>query len=151
MTDLIMAESRHEAVEEQYFWPAVRKTLSDGDRLADHAIEQETKAKHVLDKLDHLDADEPEFEELLARFIADGREHIRYEQEEVWPKLDAALDATAMHELGDKMAAAKKTAPTRPHPHTPPNEAVLKTAGPAVAGLDKLRDAATGRGKQQAD
>jgi hypothetical protein len=149
VTDLVMAESRHEAVEETHFWPAVRKALPDGDELADHAIEQETKAKQVLDRLDRLDADDPEFEDLLARLLVDGRAHIRYEQEEVWPKLDAALDAAAMHELGEKMAEAKKTAPTRPHPHTPPNEGVLKTAGPAVAAVDRMRDAATGRGKQQ--
>jgi len=35
------------------------------------------------------------------------------------------------------------------HPHTPANPAVLKTAGPAVAAADKLRDAVTGRGEEQ--
>jgi hypothetical protein len=34
---LVIEESRHEAVEEMYFWPAVRDALTDGDALADRA------------------------------------------------------------------------------------------------------------------
>ena len=41
VNNLIIAESQHEAIEEQFFWPAVRDTLEDGDALADEAIEQE--------------------------------------------------------------------------------------------------------------
>ena len=37
---LIIEESKHEAVEEEYFWPAVRSHLPDGDSLADQAVEQ---------------------------------------------------------------------------------------------------------------
>jgi hypothetical protein len=49
-------------------------------------------------------------------------------------------------ELGRKIADGKRTAPTRPHPHTLPSPGVLKAAGPAVATADKARDAITGRG-----
>ncbi|HYY00369.1 MAG TPA: hemerythrin domain-containing protein, partial [Mycobacterium sp.] len=41
VTNLVIAESQHEAIEEQFFWPMVRRALDDGDALADHAIEQE--------------------------------------------------------------------------------------------------------------
>ena len=40
VTNLVIAESQHEAIEEQFFWPAVRATLDDGDNLADEAIER---------------------------------------------------------------------------------------------------------------
>jgi hypothetical protein len=42
---------------------------------------------------------------------------------------------------------AKEIAPTRPHPHIPPQPGVLKTAGPAVAAADKVRDELSGRGE----
>jgi Hemerythrin HHE cation binding domain len=35
---LIIESSKHEAVEEQHFWPTVRNRVPDGDQLADHAI-----------------------------------------------------------------------------------------------------------------
>ena len=48
VTELVIAASRHEAVEEEYFWPAVRDHVPDGARLAEHAVAQEQTAKHVL-------------------------------------------------------------------------------------------------------
>jgi Hemerythrin HHE cation binding domain len=143
---LVIEESRHEAVEEMYFWPAVREHVADGDRLADEATSQEQEAKHVLDRLDKLDAGEAEFEQLLATFIQAGLEHIAFEETQVWPGMRAALSAQAAEDLGTKLAEGKKTAPTRPHPHTPPSPGVLKTAGPAAAAADKVRDKITGRG-----
>ncbi|MFZ0188983.1 MAG: hemerythrin domain-containing protein, partial [Streptosporangiaceae bacterium] len=42
---LIIEESKHEALEEMYFWPVVRDHLPDGDTLADQATGQEQEAK----------------------------------------------------------------------------------------------------------
>src|SRR5579875_2216781 len=63
---LIIEESKHEAVEEQYFWPTVREKLPEGNRLADQAIHQEQEAKEVLDKIQGLDASDSQFEELVS-------------------------------------------------------------------------------------
>lgn len=143
---LIVEESKHEAMEEMYFWPAVREKVPEGGSLTDRALAQESQGKDVLAKLDKLQASEPEFEKLVREFIDAAREHIAYEESQVWPALRAALSADQASALGTKIEHGKKTAPTRPHPHTPPSPAVLKTAGPAVAAADKIRDAATGRG-----
>ena len=52
--ELIIEESKHEALEEMYFWPAVREHLAAGNTLADTATGQEQDAKHVLADLDKL-------------------------------------------------------------------------------------------------
>ena len=145
---LVIEESRHEAVEEMYFWPAVREHLPNGDELADTAIGQEDEGKEVLDRLDKLHAGEPEFEKLLAEFIGAGREHIDFEETQVWPGLRAALTAEQSQEIGSKMEAAKKTAPTRPHPRTPSSHGALKATAPVAAAADKARDAITHRGTE---
>ena len=144
---LVMEESRHEAAEEQYFWPVVRDKLADGDRLAEKAIEQENEGKKVLDKLRKASADDPAFDELMTKFVSAGREHIAFEEEQVWPSMQATLSAEEAKELGEKFELAKKMGPTRPHPHTPASPAVLKTAGMAAAMVDKAADAVTRRGK----
>jgi hemerythrin-like domain-containing protein len=144
---LVIEESKHEAVEEMYFWPAVREQVPDGDRLADTAIGQEQEGKEVLDKLDKAGAGDPEFEQLITKFITAAREHIGFEETQVWPLLRSALSAEQASDLGDKLEQAKKNAPTRPHPHTPASPGVLKAAGPAVAAADQVRDAASGRGE----
>jgi hypothetical protein len=144
---LVISSSRHEAAEEQYFWPAVRDHLGDGDQLADQAISQETEAKEVLAKIDKLDAGGSEFDRLIGEFIPAARQHIEFEESQVWPGLRLALSPQQATELGEKVRKAEERGPTRPHPGTPASPAALKTAGPVVAAVDKLRDAISGRGR----
>jgi hemerythrin superfamily protein len=146
--DVIIEESRHEAAEQQYFWPAVRELGPEGDRVADEAIGQERDAEQVLYQLSKLKADDAEFDELLTGFISDARAHIAFEEGHAWPLMRATLTADEAEALGRKIEQAKRIAPTRPHPHTPANEAVRKAAGPLTGAADRLRDAVTGRGRQ---
>jgi hemerythrin superfamily protein len=145
---LIIAESKHEAVEEEYFWPVVRELSGDGAQLADQGTNQEQEAKVVLDRLNRLDPADDEFEELVAAIIRDGRAHIAFEEERVWPRLRETLNPSGAEKLGAQLLQGKDMAPTRPHPKVPPRPGVLKAGGPAVAITDRLRDAVTGRGKK---
>jgi Hemerythrin HHE cation binding domain len=143
IVDVITMElSRHEAVEEEHFWPAVRRTLPDGDELADGALAQEQEGKNTLAALGKLTPDADEFDELVEQLIAALRTHVAYE-EQVFLKVKAAMSAEDLTALGETLLGAKKHAPTRPHPHAPqrPGTAV-KAAGAMAAPLDKLRDRA---------
>ena len=145
VTNLVIAESQHEAIEEQFFWPAVRDALDDGDALADKAIEQEQEGKKLLQQLEDGKPGEAAYQEALQQFVQAGREHIAYEQDVVWPQFEAAVGREQLEKLGEKLERAKKIAPTRPHPDTPPNPLVLKTVGKGAAIVDHVRDAFTGR------
>ena len=92
--ELIIEESKHEALEEMYFWPTVREHLAAGNTLADTATRQEQDAKHVLADLDKLGAGDLEFEKLLGKFIVDAREHIAFEETQVWPGLRTTWSTT---------------------------------------------------------
>jgi hemerythrin-like domain-containing protein len=144
---LIIASSRHEAAEEQYFWPAVRETLGNGNELADTAVAQETEAKELLAQIGKAGPGDAELDQLIAQFIPAGRAHIDFEETRVWPSLREALSPARARELGEKIETAEDHGPTRPHPHTPPAAGLLKAAGPAVAAIDKLRDVVTGRSR----
>jgi hemerythrin-like domain-containing protein len=145
VTNLVIAESQHEAIEEQFFWPAVRDALDDGDALADKAIEQEQEGKKLLQQLEDGKPGEAAYQQALQQFVQAGREHIAYEQDVVWPQFEAAVGREQLEKLGEKLERAKKIAPTRPHPDTPPNPLVLKTMGKGAAIVDHVRDAFTGR------
>jgi hemerythrin-like domain-containing protein len=145
VTNLVIAESQHEAIEEQYFWPAVRHALEDGDALADNAIEQEQEGKRLLQLLADGKPGEAEYHEALQQFVKAGREHIAFEQDVVWPRFEAAVSREHLEKLGEQLERAKKIAPTRPHPNTPPNPTVLRTMGVGTALVDHVRDSLTGR------
>lgn len=143
VNNLIIAESQHEAIEEQFFWPAVRNAI--GDSLADKAIEQEQAGKKLLQRLEDGKPGDPDYHEALQEFVRAGREHIAYEQEVVWPQVEVAIGRDDLEKIGEKLETAKKMAPTRPHPDTSSNPAVLKTVGMGAAVVDHVRDAVTGR------
>jgi Hemerythrin HHE cation binding domain len=141
IVDLITVKlSAHEAVEEQYFWPAVREAMPDGDRWADEAIKQEQQGNDTLTALGKLEPNTSEFDELVEKLVRLLRKHVAYE-EKLFLELKSAMSDEARRELGEKLLAAKKLAPTRPHPPTPAAPSVLKTAGLAAAAADKVRDA----------
>jgi hemerythrin-like domain-containing protein len=145
VTNLVIAESQHEAIEEQFFWPAVRDALDNGDELADEAIAQEQAGKKLLQRLEDGEPGDPDYHDALQEFVKAGREHIMYEQGVVWPEFEAAVSREDLEKIGEKLEAAKKIAPTRPHPDTPPNATVQKTMGTAAATVDHVRDALSGR------
>ncbi len=144
---LVIAESQHEAVEEEHFWPVVRDLSGNGAQLAEQGTSQEQEAKVILDRLDRLDPADDDFEKLVAAIIRDGRSHIAFEEQRVWPRLRETLNSSGAENLGIKLLRAKDTAPTRPHPNVPPRPGVLKASGPAAALADRLRDKITRRGK----
>jgi hypothetical protein len=141
IVDMITVKlSQHEAIEEQDFWPAVRQALVDGDRWTDEALEQEQQGRDALTALGKLEPDTDEFDELVEKLVLLLRKHVAYE-EKLFLELKSAMPDESRRELGEKLLAAKKLAPTRPHPHTPASPGVLKTAGLAAAASDKVRDA----------
>jgi len=144
---VIIEESKHEAAEQMYFWPAVERLGPDGQRVAEAGLEQEAEADPVLADLDRLQPDDEGFEARLAVFTAAARAHITYEEAHAWPLLRASISADEAQAIGDQITRAKKLAPTRPHPHVPPQPGAVKSAGPVAGVVDRLRDAATGRGK----
>ena len=124
VTNLVIAESQHEAIEEQFFWPAVREALDDGNELADVAVAQEQEGKTLLQRLEDGEPGDPDYQQALQEFVRAGREHIMFEQDVVWPAFEAAVSREDLEKLGEKLETAKKVAPTRPHPDTPPNPTV---------------------------
>ena len=47
------------------------------------------------------------------------RHHVSEEEGEMFPSVRKALDAGRLRDLGTQLTEAKRSAPTRPHPHTP--------------------------------
>jgi hemerythrin-like domain-containing protein len=145
VTNLIIAESQHVAIEEQFFWPAVREALDNGDELADEAAAREQEGKKLLQRLHDGAPGDAHYHDALQEFVKLGREHISYEQETVWPPFEAAVSREDREKIGDKLEAGKKIAPARPHPDTPANVTVQKTMGAGAAIVDQGRDVISGR------
>ncbi|MEU6666845.1 hemerythrin domain-containing protein [Streptomyces sp. NPDC046727] len=140
---------RHSVAEEAYLYPAVREHLTDGDALADKEIEDHSRAERIMKDLEGLQADDPQFDMLMAQLTSEIRSHVADEEQNLFPKMEAACPADALMDLGEKVRRAKKMAPTRPHPSAPDTPPANKLLAPGVGLVDRMRDALTGRGKER--
>lgn len=142
---LVALESVHEAAEQLVVWPAVRRLCPEGTDLVLEATAQERQAKRAVNELNRIKAGNTEFDECVDTVASHARSHITYEQNQIWPRLSDHLSDGDGDRLASMYLAARHRAPTRPHPHTPPLPAILGSVGLVQAGLDRARDALTGR------
>ena len=136
---------RHSVAEEVLVYPEVERKVSKEE--VEHAREEHAEAEETLAKLEKLDADDPAFDDELATLMREIRHHIEDEEGEMFAHMRKVIDADELRRLGAAVEGFKKVAPTRPHPNVP-NETLPRLAtGPAASLFDRMRDLATGRGK----
>lgn len=139
IADVVIATlSRHLSAEEQYLYPAVRKIVPGGEQLADRELAEDHA---LLVRLKELQSGADRTAE-----IADAvRRHVEADAEELLPVLTQMAPIEDLIRVGNRFETAEEAAPTRPHPGTPSTPPWNKVVDPAVAVMDKLRDAVTRR------
>jgi hemerythrin superfamily protein len=116
---VITALSQHAVIEEQLLYPALRDRLTDDDELVLEALEEHHVAKWLLSELDGMTPDDERFDAKFTVLAENVRHHVREEEGELFPKVRQEFTKGELDELGQALAAAKKVAPTRPHPRAP--------------------------------
>ena len=137
------ALSVHASIEEEIFYPAARRFVADtGDDVLE-ALEEHHLVKLTLAELETMDPSHERYGAKVTVLIENVRHHVEEEEGELFPTIRKALDPAQLREIGDELAAAKRTAPTRPHPEapdTPPGNIVaqvLTAPFDAAANLNK--------------
>jgi len=142
---LVATLSRHLSAEEQYLYPTVRAVLPDGEPIAEHEVAADAELLVALRHLHTTPAQDAAHSPALAAVTAHLREHTRRTGGEVFPRLRERCTGNELIRLGNRVQIARGAAPTRPHPGTPATPPLNKFVDPAVAVVDKVRDALTRR------
>ncbi|MCX5583350.1 hemerythrin domain-containing protein [Streptomyces erythrochromogenes] len=129
---------RHTVAEEEHLYPTLREVLPDGDLIADREIADHARMEKILKDLEGLDADGPEFDQLVAALRAEVTAHVWDEEENLFPRLRETCAQEALERMGDSVRCAKLRAPRSPG--TPP------AAAPGIGLVDHARDLVTNRG-----
>jgi len=146
LADTLISELvRHAVAEEMFVYPAMRKHLPNGDQAVKHDTEEHKELEKTMKKLESVDADSSTFNQQIGELEATLRDHVADEESDQFPQLRAAIPREELVEMAAKVEAAKKAAPTRPHPLAPNNQVFHKLVGPGVGMVDRLRDRLTGR------
>jgi hemerythrin superfamily protein len=91
LTQLKHALGKHAFTEENVIYPALREWGDKAD--ADALNHEQGYHKQYLYELDNLDKASAEFAQKVADFRADLNAHIREEEDKIFPKIHAGLDA----------------------------------------------------------
>lgn len=115
------------------------------EEMHDDAEQEHQEIKELLVVLGRKDPGEAEFEDALTRLIEVVRHHVDDEEQEELPEFRRKAGPERMAELGRKFLAAKRQAPSRPHPHAPDEGVAERIAGVLAKPLDAVRDMLAGR------
>ena len=132
--------SRHAAIEEQLFYPVIRATVDDVEDLTLESLEEHHIVKWVLSELDDMDPKDERFTAKMTVLIENVRHHVEEEEDDLFPKVREALGRKDLGQLGDAMEAARKIAPTHPHPRAPDTPPGNIAVGAAAAVADRIGD-----------
>ncbi len=130
---VVEALSVHAAIEEQIFYPEVRRTIADIDGTVLEALEEHHVVKWTLSELDGMAGDNERFEPKMTVLIEMVRHHVKEEERDLFPKVRTGMSRTELADLGEALIAAKKTASKKPHPRSP-DEPPANILAAAVTG-----------------
>jgi hemerythrin superfamily protein len=137
---------RHSVAEEVVVYPAVKDKVSAEE--AERSKQEHAEAEETMKRLESLDPNDDAFEQELRALMREIRTHVEEEEKEVFPRMREVLSQDELTDLGKRVEAVKKMAPTRPHPEVPNDPGKRLAAGPVAGLFDRLRDMASGRGTQ---
>jgi hemerythrin superfamily protein len=138
--DLREMLARHETAEEMILRPLTKKSVPEGETIADDRFAEENESKQQLAELEKLDVDSAEFNSLFATFMPAVLAHAQAEERLEFPALRKSVDADTLMQAKGKLEKAEAMAPTHPHPMASTN-AMNYVAGPFAAMLDRAKDA----------
>jgi hemerythrin superfamily protein len=136
--------SVHAAIEEQFFYPVTRATVPGIAAIALESLEEHHIVKWVLSELDSMTPADERFEAKVTVLMENVRHHVDEEEKDFFPKVRQALGRKALNDLGSAMDAAKKVAPTHPHPKAPDTPPGNLLAGTASGVADRVGDTVGG-------
>jgi hemerythrin-like domain-containing protein len=132
--------SIHAAIEEQLFYPAVRRAVPDADSEVLEGLEEHNIVKWTLAALEGLSAEDERFVARVTVLMENVRHHVEEEEGDLFPQIKKAMSSEALEELGEQLKDAKALAPTHPHPRSPDEPPFNLIAGMAAGVADKAVD-----------
>lgn len=91
----------HARIEEQHFYPFARsKGIQD---MVDHSLQEHAEAKRLIANLLQSKRNDPKLDSALARLQQSVQQHVKEEEEKLFPRLIGVASAEELDGLGDTL------------------------------------------------
>lgn len=98
----------HTQIEEQVVYPVLGTEVSSGDELKRHAEDEHAQVEKLIQQIAREDYTGGRTQALMEQVMADVVEHVREEETEILPKLEAAIPPESLEQLGSQLQSAKQ-------------------------------------------
>ncbi|KAF0979155.1 hypothetical protein FDP41_001498 [Naegleria fowleri] len=138
---------KHASAEERYLYPMLLEKLG---QIEGQFIYRKNLLDDMMNKemLRFLEQNEPKseldwtiFDKCVRKFIQLEQEHMKEEEDDVFPLLRERMNDEELATLEDCLKWAKEHAPTHPHPFEVMTNPTAQLVHPLTAQLDAMRDA----------
>ena len=90
----------HAQIEEDIFYPALRKAVPETAAQLDEAKQEHLEAKKLIAQIRELGSAGPQMDELVSQLACAVEHHVKEERDELFPKAKANMDLDA---IGEKL------------------------------------------------
>jgi hemerythrin superfamily protein len=139
VNQMITELSIHASIEEQLFYPFVRKVVPEAAADVLEGLEEHHIVKWTLSELEDMDPTNERFVAKVTVLMESVRHHIEDEEGEMFPRVREGAGRKQLAQLGEDMLELKKASPKRPHPRSPDTPPGNRLVGPAAVTIDRLR------------
>jgi hemerythrin HHE cation binding domain-containing protein len=99
----------HARIEQEFLYPLVRTALLDGERLTNEAEDDHEEVKAFVAEAE--DTHGHALDELVFELQADVAMHVRWEEEDLFPRLTDVIDVGTQHQIAERVLAFKRSQP----------------------------------------
>jgi len=114
--------------------------VPDTEDIALESLEEHHVVKWLLSELVDMDPVHERFDAKITVLIENVRHHVEEEESDFFPKVRKQLGRNELADLGEALANAKKSAPTRPHPRMPDAGPSNVVTGAITGVVDRVGD-----------
>ncbi|KAJ5982261.1 hypothetical protein N7451_012361 [Penicillium sp. IBT 35674x] len=132
--------ARHSIGEELVVYPVFEKLLSDGVNMANKDRKEHLKVKKQLKAFQNMAPSDAQFIPTIKDLMEDLDEHIKEEEADDLPKLEAALSQEDSESYAKSFGRTKMFVPSRSHPSAPDKPPFETVVGLLTAPIDHLAD-----------
>ncbi|MDI2128760.1 hemerythrin domain-containing protein [Yinghuangia seranimata] len=126
--------------EEESLHPAVRKHLTDGKALVDKEVHDLGAIERTLKQLENRDADDPDFDRLVAELEDEVTRHEHEDEEGLFVELRRSVSTEELATMGADARRAMAHSDDHPHLHTPDTPPEYESLSMAtIEFVDRIR------------
>jgi hemerythrin superfamily protein len=109
LTDKIIEElTIHAEIEEEIFYPAVKREAEQAEDVVLEAVEEHHVAETLMQEIKGLTSEDENFDAKVTVLIESVRHHKDEEEKEMFPKVRKAFSSDELEQLGQRLEQAKR-------------------------------------------